>query len=74
MSAKLFHANIRILRKKANLLQSQLSEKIGVEEKRYAAWEQERSQPDIDNIEKIATVHGVTLDTLFNFDFAKFTS
>jgi len=74
MSAKLFHANIRILRKKANLSQRQFSEKIGVELKRYAKWEEERSQPDIDNIAKIASAHEINLDTLFNFDFTKFTS
>jgi transcriptional regulator with XRE-family HTH domain len=74
MSAKLFHANIRILRRQAKLSQKQFSEKIGVELKRYAKWEEGRSQPDIDNIEAIAQSHNIPLDVLFNLDFARFTS
>lgn len=74
MSAQIFHANTKILRIKAKLTQKQFSEKIGVEIKRYAKWEEGRSQPDIDNIAKIANAHEINLDTLFNFDFTKFTS
>jgi transcriptional regulator with XRE-family HTH domain len=74
MSAKLFHANIRTLRKKAKLSQKKYAETIGVELKRYAKWEEERSQPDIDNIEIIAQSHHIPVDVLFNLDLASLAS
>ena len=66
MSAQIFHANTKILRIKAKLTQKQFSEKIGVEIKRYAKWEEGRSQPDIDNIEAIAVAHQISVDQLLN--------
>lgn len=66
MSAQIFHANAKILRIKAKLTQKQFSEKIGVEIKRYAKWEEGRSQPDIDNIEAIAVAHQISIDQLLN--------
>jgi len=66
MSAQIFHANTKILRIKAKLTQKQFSEKIGVEIKRYAKWEEGRSQPDIDNIEAIAVAHQISIDQLLN--------
>jgi len=66
MSAQIFHANTKILRIKAKLTQKQFSEKIGVEIKRYAKWEEGRSQPDIDNIEAIAFAHQISIDELLN--------
>jgi transcriptional regulator with XRE-family HTH domain len=68
MSAKQFQKNIRALRKKTNLSQKKFSEKISVELKRYAKWEEGRSQPDIDNIESIARTHEITIDELFHLD------
>ena len=66
MSDQIFHANTKILRIKAKLTQKQFSEKIGVEIKRYAKWEEGRSQPDIDNIEAIAVAHQISVDQLLN--------
>lgn len=68
MSAIKFHSNIRKLRKNMNLSQREFSKKIGVELKRYAKWEEGRSQPDIDNIELISKAHNITLDQLITTD------
>jgi transcriptional regulator with XRE-family HTH domain len=72
MPAQLFHSNIKVLRLRRKLTQKSFSEKIGVELKRYAKWEEGRSQPDIDNIEAIATVHMISVDQLLHFDFKEF--
>lgn len=68
MSAKLFHSNIKILRQQSKLSQSGISDKIEVEAKRYAKWEEGRAQPDIDNIIAIAEAYGISLDKLLRID------
>ena len=68
MSAQKLYTNARTLRQKTKLSQREFSKKIGVEEKRYASWEQGRVQPDIDNIEAIAKAHKITIDQLLNED------
>jgi len=72
MPAQLFHSNIKVLRLGRRLTQKSFSEKIGVEIKRYAKWEEERSQPDIDNLESIASFHNISVDQLLKFDFKEF--
>ena len=71
MCAKLFHSNIKFLRKISNLTQEKFSEKIGVQKPRYAKWEEGTSQPDIDLLNVLAKCHNISLDDLVNKDFLK---
>lgn len=71
MSAKLFHANIRTLRKKANITQEKLSQSMWITQKRYQQWEAGRSQPDIDMIENIASFYQVSISDLFKKDLSE---
>jgi len=68
MSAKLLTANLKHLRLVANKSQAKLSIDLELELKRYAKWEEGRSQPDIDNLIAIARLHKITLDDLLTRD------
>lgn len=64
MNQNLLSTNIKFLRSRLKLSQAKFSEKIEVEQKRYAKWEEGRCQPDIDNLIALARIHKVTLDKL----------
>ncbi len=56
--------NIRNLRKKNNLSQDELAEKIGVSRQSVSFWENGQTQPTIENIIALARVFHVTSDIL----------
>ena len=51
-------------RKKNNLSQEELAEKIGVSRQAVSKWERAEASPDTDNLVLLAEVYGVTLDEL----------
>lgn len=51
-------------RKKKGLSQSELAEKVGVSTKAVSKWETSEAQPTIDNVQRLATIFGVTSDYL----------
>ena len=51
-------------RKKANLSQEELAEKIGVSRQAVSKWERGEASPDTDNLIALSEVYGVTLDEL----------
>lgn len=52
------------LRKKTNLSQEELAEKIGVSRQAVSKWERAESAPDTDNLIMLAKLYGVSLDEL----------
>lgn len=51
-------------RKDAKLTQSQTAEWLGINHKRYAAWEEGRAVPPNDYLVKLAHQYGITVDDL----------
>ena len=59
----LFHA-----RKKAGLIQEEVAERLGVSRQTIGKWEADETLPDIRQSKRLATLYGVTLDELIEFD------
>ena len=60
--------NIVKLRKKYNLSQEEVAEKIGVTRQTIAKWENGESVPDVIHSNALAELFDITLDNLVNFD------
>ena len=52
------------LRKKHNLSQEELAEKLGVSRQAVSKWERSEASPDTDNLIALAQIYGLTLDEL----------
>ncbi len=52
------------LRKKHNLSQEELAEKLGVSRQAVSKWERSEASPDTDNIIALAKIYGLSLDEL----------
>lgn len=63
----MFGDKLRELRKNKNLSQEKLGEVLGVTNKVIYDWENNRSQPSIEQIKKIASFFEVSTDYLFGF-------
>ena len=59
----LFHA-----RKKAGLTQEEVAERLGVSRQMIGKWEADETLPDIRQSKRLATLYGVTLDELIEFE------
>ncbi len=69
---------LKELRKKLNISQTEVSNKIGVPQSSYSHFEIGRSEPSIETLIKLADFFKVPIDALVerkfhNIDFAKFT-
>lgn len=67
---KAFSTNIRRLRKKQNMTQKSLADKIGYSEKTVSKWETEGSIPSIDALFRVANILRVSVVDLFRCDEA----
>ncbi len=67
--------NLKYLRKKYNMSQEELAEKIGVSRQSVAKWENSETLPDIIKCNEMANLFETTIDNLINFSFPeeKFT-
>ncbi len=54
------------LRKANGYSQEALAEKLGVSRQAISKWERAESSPDTDNLIALASLYGMTLDTLLN--------
>ena len=54
------------LRKKHNLSQEDLADKLGVSRQAVSKWERSESSPDTDNLIQLANLYGISLDELLN--------
>lgn len=60
----MFSEKLLLARKKCNLTQEELAEKIGVSRQTVAKWESGESLPDIERASDLAAALGITLDEL----------
>lgn len=56
--------NIAFFRKKMNLSQTELADKLKYSNKNISKWEQGDTTPDIFTLRKLADIYGVSIDTL----------
>ena len=61
-------ANIRKLRKEAGLSQERMAEELCVSRQAVTKWETDGGAPDLDNLQAIARLFGVTVDSLLARD------
>lgn len=64
----MFSDNLITLRKKQNLSQEELAEKIGVSRQTLSKWETGESLPDIQKCSALAEFFGITLDDLVTYE------
>ena len=64
MNANIFGANLRQLRRQSHLTQRQLGHRLGVSDKAISRWEGGDTAPDLDTLQLIAAVFGVSTDRL----------
>ena len=55
-------------RKKANMSQEELADKLNVSRQAVSKWERGESSPDTDNLIALASLYNITLDDLLNKD------
>ena len=60
------------LRKKNNLSQEELAEKIGISRQAVSKWERAEASPDTDNLILLARLYGVSLDELLRTESVHF--
>ena len=61
----LFSGRLKELRLQHGFSQEELAEKIGIKQNSYSDWENGKSKPNYEKLEKIADFFGVSLDWLF---------
>lgn len=66
--SKTLSENICTLRKKANLTQDALAEKLCISFQAVSKWENMMSSPDITLLPKLSEIFGVTIDDLFGLE------
>ena len=64
----MFHDNLVTLRKKKNMTQEDIAEKIGVSRQSVAKWETGETVPDLDKCKILAEIFEVSLDDLANYE------
>ena len=64
----MFRDNLLYLRKMKKMSQEDLADKVGVSRQTLSKWETGESVPDITNCQALASVFGVSLDDLINYE------
>lgn len=62
-----FSKKLKQLRNQAGWSQEQLASRMGVSRQAVAKWEAGSGIPDVDNLQKIASIFNVSLDTLLDY-------
>lgn len=63
-----FGGNIKKLRISANLTQSELSEKLGIKQSSYVSWEQKKSNPTLELLEKLSDIYQIPVRKIIEKD------
>lgn len=59
-----FGKNLKTLRQNANLTQSQLAQKLGMKQSAYVLWEQKKTNPTLELLEKLSEIYNLSLEEL----------
>lgn len=70
----MFRDNIIRLRTIHNLSQEKVAERVGISRQAYAKWESGESIPDIDKCASLASLYGVSIDSLIEESNSTFPS
>ncbi len=62
-----FGEKLSSLRKQANMSQTELAEKLGVSRQVVSKWEKGKDLPDIDNVKKVSSIFGKTIDEMLDY-------
>lgn len=57
---------LRVLRKKAGITQAELAAQLGVDRSTYTKYENGQSEPSFEMLQKMAAIHGVSVDFLMS--------
>ncbi|MBR5446011.1 MAG: helix-turn-helix transcriptional regulator, partial [Clostridia bacterium] len=63
--------NIRSLRKEKGITQERLAELLGVTPQAVSRWESGAGYPDMEQLPGLASLFGVSMDTLLGYDGTK---
>lgn len=66
-----FSKNLEYLRKSRNITQSELANKIGVDQTTIGRWEDGNREPTVGNVSNIAKYFGVSIPNLLDKDLSK---
>lgn len=62
-----FGEKLASLRKQANMSQIDVAEKLGVSRQVVSKWEKGAGLPDIDNLKKVSSIFGKTIDEMLDY-------
>ena len=65
---KIFGKRLREVRKSKKLTQIELANMLGISQKSYSHWENNKTFPSFENLVKLADLFEVSLDWLFGRD------
>ncbi len=69
----MINENIKLLRKKNNMTQQELADRLGISRQSVVKWENGETVPDIFNCNELATIFDVTIDNLIRFSYKEET-
>ena len=58
--------NIKLLRRRTGLTQSQFAESLGISVQDVSKWENGKAKPQVDMLKKLAIVFGVSVESLLD--------
>lgn len=67
----MLNSNIKFLRKKSGLTQSQLAEKLGIKRSLIGAYEEGRAEPKLSTLVSIARLFQISVDSLATLDYSQ---
>ncbi len=66
-----FGENIKRLRTSANLTQSELAKQLGIKQSSYVSWEQKKSNPTLELLEKLSAIYQIPVRKIIEKDDIK---
>ena len=63
-----FGENIKRLRTSANLTQSELAKRLGIKQSSYVSWEQKKSNPTLELLEKLSDIYQMPIRKIIEKD------
>ena len=65
---------LSLLRRNAGMTQQELGDKLSISPQAVSKWENDLSEPDVATLKRIASLYGITLSRLLEFDSVEGTN